>query len=60
MRKIPNLLKIMVILGLLLIIISVSLLSEHPSYQWIRWTGNILLLLGIISIPFSKVTQNGK
>lgn len=52
--KIPNSLKLMIGIGLLIIFYSLYFLKDHQYYLWIRWTGNILFIAGIILIPFME------
>lgn len=54
MSKIPISLKLMIGIGIIIIFTSLYFLKDHQYYQWIRWTGNILFILGIILIPFAK------
>ncbi|QDQ03063.1 hypothetical protein FOH38_22895 [Lysinibacillus fusiformis] len=57
MSEIPLSLKVLVIIGFLILITSVNFLSDHQYYLWIKWTGAILFSMGIILIPFSKVSK---
>ena len=44
----------MIGIGLMIIFTALYFLKDHQYYLWIRWTGNILLMAGIILIPFAK------
>lgn len=39
---------------MMIILTSLYFLKDHPYYLWVRWTGNILLIVGIVWIPFTK------
>ena len=52
--KIPNSLKLMIGIGLLIIFCSLYFLKDHQYYLWLRWAGNILFIAGIILIPFME------
>lgn len=54
MTKIPILLKLLIGIGMVIILTSLYFLKDHPYYLWIRWTGNILFIVGIVWIPFTK------
>ncbi|CAM5201128.1 putative protein OS=Lysinibacillus sphaericus OX=1421 GN=LS41612_11315 PE=4 SV=1 [Lysinibacillus sphaericus] len=54
MSKIPISLKLMIGIGIIIMLTSLYFLHDHPYYQWIRWTGNILFIAGIVLIPFAK------
>lgn len=57
MAKTPIYLKLMIAIGMVIILASLYFLKEHPYYLWIRWTGNILLIVGIVWMPFTKETD---
>nr|WP_305981549.1 hypothetical protein [Lysinibacillus sphaericus] len=44
----------MIGIGIIIMLTSLYFLQDHPYYQWIRWTGNILFIAGIVLIPFAK------
>ena len=52
--KIPISLKMMIVIGIIIIFTSLYFLKDHQYYLWIRWTGNILFIVGIILIPFAR------
>ncbi|UUV26639.1 MULTISPECIES: hypothetical protein [Lysinibacillus] len=54
MAKTPIYLKLMIGIGMLIILALLYFLKDHPYYLWVRWTGNILLILGIVWMPFTK------
>lgn len=58
MSKIPISLKLMIGIGIGIgigiMLTSLYFLQDHPYYHWIRWTGNILFIAGIVLIPFAK------
>ncbi|MEX3746833.1 MULTISPECIES: hypothetical protein [Lysinibacillus] len=54
MSKIPISLKLMIGIGIIIILTSLYFLQDHPYYHWIRWTGNIFFIAGIVLIPFAK------
>lgn len=54
MAKIPIFLKLMIGIGMMIILTSLYFLKDHPYYLWVRWTGNMLLIVGIVWIPFTK------
>ncbi|ATP40313.1 hypothetical protein CSE16_09785 [Solibacillus sp. R5-41] len=58
MSKIPISLKLMISIGIILIFTSLYFLKDHQYYLWIKRTGNILFILGIILIPFAKESNN--
>ncbi|MBD8520871.1 hypothetical protein [Lysinibacillus fusiformis] len=57
MSKIPIYIKLLISIGMIIILISLFLLKDPPYYLWLRWTGNILLIVGIVRIPFTKETD---
>lgn len=57
MAKTPIYLKLMIGIGMVIILASLYFLKDHPYYLWIRWTGNILLIVGIGWMPFTKETD---
>ncbi|MBI6863820.1 hypothetical protein [Lysinibacillus fusiformis] len=57
MSKIPIYIKLLIGIGMIIILTSLFLLKDHSYYVWLRWTGNILLIVGIVRIPFSKETD---
>jgi len=57
MSKIPIYIKLLISIGMIIILISLFLLKDDPYYLWLRWTGNILLIVGIVRIPFTKETD---
>ncbi|GED64145.1 hypothetical protein [Lysinibacillus fusiformis] len=57
MSKIPVYIKLLIGIGMIIILTSLFLLKDHPYYLWLRWIGNILLIVGIVRIPFTKETD---
>ncbi|KMN38998.1 MULTISPECIES: hypothetical protein [Lysinibacillus] len=57
MAKTPIYLKLMIGIGMLIILASLYFLKDQPYYLWVRWTGNILLIVGIVWMPFTKETN---
>lgn len=57
MLKIPIYIKLLIGIGMIIILTSLFLLKDHPYYLWLRWTGNILLIVCIVRIPFTKETD---
>lgn len=56
MAKTPIYLKLMIGIGMVIILASLYFLKDQPYYLWVRWTGNILLIVGIVWMPFTKET----
>jgi len=59
MSKIPIALKWMIAIGIIIIGITIILTSfyflrDHQYYRWIKWTGYILFLVGVLLTPFAK------
>lgn len=59
MSKIPIALKWMIAIGIIIIGITIILTSfyflrDHQYYRWIKWTGYILFLAGVLLTPFAK------
>ncbi|KPN96328.1 hypothetical protein [Lysinibacillus sp. ZYM-1] len=54
MSKISIYLKLMIGIGMIIILTSLFFLKDHPYYLWIRWTGNMLFIVGIVWIPFAN------
>lgn len=48
MAKTPIYLKLMIGIGMVIILASLYFLKDQPYYLWVRWTGNILLIVGIV------------
>lgn len=57
MAKTPIYLKLMIGIGMVIILASLYFLKDQPYYLWVRWTGNILLIVGIVWRPFTKETN---
>ncbi|MCR6522489.1 hypothetical protein [Lysinibacillus capsici] len=57
MAKTPIYLKLMIGIGMVIILSSLYFLKDQPYYLWVRWTGNILLIVGIVWMPFTKETN---
>ena len=57
MAKTPIYLKLMIGIGMVIILASLYFLKDQPYYLWVRWTGNILLIVGIVWMPFTKETN---
>jgi len=57
MSKIPIYLKLLIGIGMIIILTSLFFLKDHPYYLLIRWTGNLLFIVGIVWIPFTKETD---
>ena len=57
MAKTPIYLKLMIGIGMVIILSSLYFLKDQPYYLWVRWTGNILLIVGIVWMPSTKETN---
>lgn len=57
MAKTPIYLKLMIGIGMVIILASLYFLKDQPYYLWVRWTGNILLIVGIVWMPFTNETN---